>query len=193
MRRIAAALLCAACFGCAELLRTEWSENYALSTQGAAASHPMLNDGKLSTVAETAPNAPREFMLQLSEVKRIRLIKIENDNLHRFKVDYWNPRREKWENLETISKRRNVEGYERVIQPRYEIRNINIETDRLRVTATRTADDRIVTKRAPDPDDIILNHVRDIVQGRYIEYYRVILESTARVREIQAFGIEPNP
>ncbi len=184
--------LMACCAGCASLVHTEWSENYALSELGAAANHPYLNDGKFSTVAETRPKEPREFILQFPEVKRIRRIKIENDNLHRFRVDYWDPQREMWENLETVRQRRHVEGIARQIQPRFDIRNINIQTDRLRVTASRTADDIIITKLAPEPGDIIIDYHRDIVAGRLIEYYRIIIESPARLREIQAFGIQPN-
>lgn len=188
----AALALTACCAGCASLIHTEWSDNYALSELGAAANHPYLNDGKFSTVAETHPKEPREFTLQFPEVKRIRRIKIENDNLHRFRIDYWDPRREKWETLETVWQRRDVEGLERQIQPRFDIRNINIQTDKLRVTASRTADDRIITKPAPEPGDIVIDHRRDVVAGRLLEYYRIIIESTARLREIQAFGIQPN-
>ena len=179
--------------GCAELstwMTTNWSENYARADYGTRATHPALIDGKIATVAQTPPRAdPRELEIEFPELRRIRRIRIINENLYRFRLDYWDEKRDDWRTLKTVWQRRDVEGEERVIQPIFDFKGINIETRRLRIVATRTVDDRIVAKTVPAPDDKVLDRVRQVVAGTWIEYYKIIVEAPARVREVEVYGI----
>ncbi len=192
---LACGLLLAA-WGCADLrsfITTEWSENYALSSLGSEASHPALNDGNVETVGETPVKArPRELTILLPEPRRIRRILITNDNLYYFSIDYWDASREQWRTLKQVWQRRDVEGRDRVVQPIFEVTRVNFETDRIRLRVTRTVDDIIVSKVVPAPDDKIVDRIRKVVAGSWVEYYRVWIESPARVREIQLFGVLPN-
>jgi hypothetical protein len=188
-----AAVALAGVVGCASLsslLSTTWSENYARASEGGEGSHPYLNDGKLSTVAETPYLAdPREFIVKFAGLRRVRRIRLTNDNLYRFSIAYWDTKREDWREVESIRQRRDVEGAERVIQPFFEFTGINFETDRIRIDVTRTVDDTIITKRAPEPNDKIIEHGYTDMGGRQVEYFRVLIESPARVQEFQVYGI----
>ncbi len=179
--------------GCASLsalLTTEWSENYALASTGSEATHPYLNDGKLSTVAETRNLAdPREFVLQLDQPRRIRRIALKNDNLYRFSIEYWDAKREIWRDVATVRQRRDVEGAERIIQPAFDFGGINFETDRIRIDVTRTVDDIIITKSAPEPNDKVIEHGWREIGGRQREYFRILIERPGRVREVEVYGI----
>lgn len=178
------------CAGLSALLTTTWSDNYARASAGGEGTHPYLNDGKLSTVAETPNRAdPREFIIQFDAPRRVRRIKLANDNLYRFRLEYWDAKREGWREIETIRQRRDVEGAERIVQPRFEFTGINFETDRIRVDVTRTVDDVIVTKAAPEPNDTIIEHGWSEIGGRQREYFRVLIERPARVREVEVYGI----
>ena len=189
----AALAVAATVVGCANLsslLTTEWSEHYALASTGTEATHPYLNDGKLSTVAETRNLAdPREFVLQLDKPRRVRRITLKNDNLYRFSVKYWDAKREIWRDVKTVRQRRDVEGAERVIQPAFDFGGINFETDRILIDVTRTVDDIIITKSAPDPNDKVIEHGWREIGGRQREYFRILIERPARVREVEVFGI----
>ncbi len=188
-----AAVALAGVVGCASLsslLSTTWSENYARASEGGEGSHPYLNDGKLSTVAETPYlGDPREFIVKFDGLRRVRRIRLTNDNLYRFSIAYWDAKREDWRDVESIRQRRDVEGAERVIQPFFEFTGINFETDRIRIDVTRTVDDTIITKSAPEPNDKIIEHGYTEMRGRQVEYFRVLIESPARVQELQVYGI----
>jgi hypothetical protein len=182
------------CAGMSSLLTTSWSENYANADTGSQASHPYLNDGKLSTVAMTPNRAdPREFILKFDGERQVRRIKLTNDNLYRFKVAYWDGRREIWRDVQTVRQRRDVEGAERVIQPLFVFGKLNFRTDRIRIEVTRTVDDIIVTKSAPGPNDTVIEHGFQNISGRQREYFRILIESPARVREVEVYGIDNKP
>lgn len=184
------ALVVMGCGNLSSLMTTEWSENYALSSLGAEASHPALNDGNVETVAVTPlKDDPRVLTIRLAEPKQIRRVLITNDNLYYFSVDYWDTARDEWRTLKSVWQRRDVEGHERVVQPLFDITHVNFETDRIRLTVARTVDDVIVSKVVPEPDDKIVNRIRKVVAGSWLEYYRVWVESPARVREVQLFGV----
>ncbi len=179
--------------GCARmssLLTTNWSENYAEAATGSEASHPYLNDGKVSTVAETPDRAdPREFILKFDGERQVRRIRLTNDNLYRFSVSYWDERREDWRDVATVRQRRDVEGAERIIQPMFDFGSINFRTDRIRIDVTRTVDDVIVTKAAPGPNDRVIEHGWQNIGGRQREYFRILIERPARVREVEVYGL----
>ncbi|MBM3213798.1 hypothetical protein FJZ36_02635 [Candidatus Poribacteria bacterium] len=189
------AMLLAATAGCASfstLLHTNWSENYALDAYGATANHEALIDGKPTTVASTPVKAdPREFVVQFPEPKRVRRIRIVNHNLYRFTVSYWDAERSDWQVVKTVWQRRDVDSFERSIQPLFTITGINFVTDRIRIAVSRTVEDQIVNKLAPDPSDKILDHVQRTVGGTWMEFWRVIVESPARVREVEVYGVLP--
>ncbi|GIX05704.1 MAG: hypothetical protein KatS3mg115_0107 [Candidatus Poribacteria bacterium] len=180
-------------FGCAQLeplLTTNWTENFALADLGTRATDPAIIDGNPETVGQTPPQAdPRIFLIEFPEPKTVRRIRILNDNLYRFRVEYWDTRRGDWRTLKTVWQRRDVEGDERIVQPIYDIRGINFTTDKIRLVVTRTVDDRIVAKVAPDRDDKILDHVRQVIGNTWVEYYKIIVELPARVREVEVYGV----
>lgn len=181
--------------GCATLsswMTTNWSENYALAVNGGVANVPELNDGQTSTVASTPPKSdPREFLIEFPEKKQIRRIRIVNQNLYRFTVSYWDLERSEWRALRTVWQRRDVDSYERSIQPIFDFTRINVHTDKIKITVTRTVEDQIVNKVAPVPGDKILEHVRRTIAGTWVEFWRVIVESPARVREVEIYGVLP--
>lgn len=177
--------------GCAHLsrLETRWTENYALD---ATVNAEGLNDGKTNTVASTPLKAdPREFIIEFPEPRRVQRIRLVNANLYRFSVAYWDMERKEWKAIQTVVQRRDVEGKERRVQPLFEFTHFNVETNKIRVEVTRTVDDLIVSKVAPNPDDKILERVRTVVGKSWIEYYRVILESPAQIRELEIYGVLP--
>jgi hypothetical protein len=182
--------LLAGCTAVSSFVSPNWSENYALSIYGTKASDARMIDGNVATIASTPRDAdPREFVVELPAPRRIRRIRVVNENLYRFSVAYWNAERAEWRTLKTVWQRRDAQGIERVIQPVYAITGLNVVTDKIRIVATRTVDDVIVSKVAPDPGDKILDHVRRAAGGTWVEYYRIIAESTARVREVEIYGV----
>jgi hypothetical protein len=190
---LAAALVVAT--GCAllsPLVTTNWSENYALDANGGVANVPELNDGKTTTVANTHPKSdPREFVIEFPEPKQVRRIRIANQNLYRFSISYWDEARSEWRVLRTVWQRRDVDSYERSIQPVFDFTHINLSTTKIKITVTRTVEDRIVNKVAPVPGDKIIEHVQRTIAGTWVEFWRVIVESPARVREVEVYGVLP--
>ncbi len=187
---LAAVTVSMGCARMSSLLTTTWSENYADARTGSEASHPYLNDGKVSTVAATPAKAePREFILKFDGERQVRRIRLTNENLYRFSVAYWDQRREEWRDVETVRQRRDVEGAERVIQPMFLFGGINFRTDRIRIKVTRTVDDTIVTKAAPGPNDKVIEHGWQNIGGRQREYFRILIERPALIREVEVYGI----
>jgi len=179
--------------GCARLsswATTNWSENYALDVNGGVANMPELNDGKITTIASTRPKAdPREFVIEFPEPKRIRRVRIVNQNLYRFSLSYWDAQRSEWRVIRTVWQRRDVDSYERSIEPVFDFTHLNVLTDKIKITVTRTVEDQIVNKVAPVPGDKIIEHVRRTIAGTWVEFWRVIVESPARVREVEVYGV----
>ncbi|MBC8233880.1 hypothetical protein H8E77_30395 [bacterium] len=180
--------------GCmwATILTTNWSENYALDANGGKSETSAINDGKINTVAYSSAKRPRHFIVQLTEPKKIRKIVIHNHNLFYFELQYWDSNNMEWKTSQTVRQRRDAKGVDsKMIQPKYEFGRLSFMTDKIRINVTRTVDDDIVSKERPTQDDIVVNRIRDIVMGRFVEYYRVLVENTAGVREIEVYGVLP--
>ena len=185
-------LVCITFSGCvwSSVLSTEWSENIALTSFGTQATHPALNDGKHDTIATARlMNKERVFAIKFDSIKPVRRIIIHNHNLFRFDVDYRDTKTTEltWKNAHSVRQRRGV-GDERA-QPTFVIDRLNFKTDTIRIKVSRTVDDRVISKPIADPDDMIVNHIRRTVGGRYIEYFRVIAPSIAAVNEIEVYHL----
>ena len=186
-------LVCITFSGCvwSSVLSTEWSENIALTSFGTQATHPALNDGKHDTIATARlMNKERVFAIKFDSIKPVRRIIIHNHNLFRFDVDYRDTKTTEltWKNAHSVRQRRGV-GDERA-QPKFVIDRLNFKTDTIRIKVSRTVDDRVISKPIADPDDMIVNHIRRTVGGRYIEYFRVIAPSIAAVNEIEVYHLD---
>ena len=178
----------------APILTTNWSVNYALDTNGGRSETPAINDGKLDTVGYSSAKRPRHFIVQLAEPKKIRKIVIHNYNLFYFELQYWDSSNMEWKTFQTVRQRRDAKGVDsKMIQPKFEFGRLNFMTDKIRISVTRTVDDDIVSKERPSQDDIIINRIRKFVMGRFVEYYRVLVEKSAGVREIEVYGVLPTP
>jgi hypothetical protein len=178
--------------GCmwAPILTTNWSENYALDANGGKSDTPAINDGKLSTVAFSSQKRPRHFIIQFAQPQQIRKIIIHNYNLFYFELQYWNSSKLEWKTIYTVRQRRDVKGVDsKVIQPKYEFGRLNFTTDKIRINVTRTVDDDVISKETPAKDDIVLNRIRKFILGRFVEYYRVLDEKPAGVREVEVYGV----
>ena len=130
-----------------------------------------------------------KIILKFDGERQVRRIRLTNDNLYRFSVSYWDERREDWRDVATVRQRRDVEGAERIIQPMFDFGSINFRTDRIRIDVTRTVDDVIVTKAAPGPNDRVIEHGWQNIGGRQREYFRILIERPARVREVEVYGL----
>lgn len=185
-------LACTTLSGCfwASVLSTDWSENIALTSFGTQATHPALNDGKRDTIA-TAPlrNKERVFIIKFDSIKPVRRIVIHNYNLFRFDVEYRDTKTAEpaWKHAHAVRQRRGVKDQR--AQPKFVIDRLNFETDVIRIKVTRTVDDRVISKPIPDPDDMIVDHIRRTIGGRYVEYFRVIAPSIAAVNEIEVYHL----
>ena len=185
-------LACITLSGCvwSSVLSTEWSENIALTSFGTQATHPALNDGKRDTTASaTLRNKERVFALKFDSIKPVRRIIIHNQNLFRFDVEYRDTKASQptWKNAHSVRQRRGV-GDQRA-QPKFVIDRLNFKTDIIRIKVSRTVDDRVISKPIADPDDMIVDHIRRTVGGRYVEYFRVIAPSMAEVNEIEVYHL----
>jgi hypothetical protein len=174
------------------ILTTNWSENYALDANGGKSETPAINEGKCDTVAFSSAERPRHFIVQFAEPKKIRRIVIHNYNLFYFELQYWDSSKMEWKTSQTVLQRRDAKGVDsKMIQPKYEFGRLSFMTDKIRINVTRTVDDDVVSKDKPTQDDIIVNRIRKFVMGRFVEYYRVLAEKPAGVREIEAYGVLP--
>ena len=185
-------LACITFSGCvwSSVLSTKWSENIALTSFGTQATHPALNDGKRDTIATARlMNKERVFAIKFDSIKPVRRIIIHNHNLFRFDIDYRDTKTSEptWKNAHSVRQRRGV-GDERA-QPKFVIDRLNFKTDTIRIKVSRTVDDRVISKPIADPDDMIVDHIRRTVGGRYMEYFRVIAPSIAAVNEIEVYHL----
>jgi len=172
------------------VLETKWSENYALASNGGISEDANINDAKLGTIAHTPKGKPRRFVIKLAEPKRIRKLVVYNYNLFRFNLQYWDMENMEWKTFHEVRQRRNIVGMDsKIIQPKYEVGRLNFVTDRIRIDVSRTVDDESVMKKKPDKDDKILDRTRTTIGGRYIEYYKILKERPAGVREIEIYGL----
>ena len=179
-------------WGCvwAPMFETKWSENYALAPNGGIAEDTNINDGKLETIGYTLKGKPRRFVIKLGEPKRIRKLVIYNYNLFRFDLQYWDTEKMEWKTFRQIRQRRDVAGIDsKVVQPKYEIRQLNFATDRIRIDVSRTVDDESVIKYKLDKGDKVLDRIRRTILGRYTEYYKVLKEHPAGIREVEIYGL----
>jgi hypothetical protein len=174
------------------ILTTNWSENYALDANGGKSETPVVNDGKLDTVAFSSAERPRHFIIQFAEPKTIRRIVIHNYNLFYFELQYWDNSKMEWKTFQTVLQRRDVKGVDsKTIQPEYEFGRFSFMTDKIRINVIRTVDDDIVSKDNPAQGDIVVDRIRKFIMGRFVEYYRVLVEKPAGVREIEVYGVLP--
>jgi hypothetical protein len=174
------------------ILTTNWSENYALDANGGKSEVPAINDGKLDTVAFSSAERPRHLIVQLAEPKKIRRIVIYNYNLLYFELQYWDSSKMEWKTFQTVLQRRDVKGVDsKTIQPKYEFGRFSFMTDKIRINVIRTVDDDIVSKDNPAQGDIVVDRIRKFIMGRFVEYYRVLVEKPAGVREIEVYGVLP--
>ncbi|MFQ6041490.1 MAG: hypothetical protein ACE5PV_11590 [Candidatus Poribacteria bacterium] len=174
------------------ILETNWSENYALDANGGKSETPAINDGKIDTIAFSSARRPRHLIVQLSEPKKVRKIVVHNYNLFYFDLQYWDSDKMEWKTVQTVRQRRDAKGVDsKMIQPRFEFGRLNFMTDKIRINVIRTVDDDVVSKERPTQDDIIVNRIRKYIMGRFVEYYRVLVEKPAGVREIEVYGVLP--
>jgi len=186
-----AILLTSSCMW-APLLTTNWSENYALDGNGGKSETPAINDGKPSTIAYSSAERPRHLIVQLSEPKKVRKVVIYNYNLFYFDLQYWDSNKMEWKTSQTVRQRRDARGVDsKMIQPKYDFGLLNFTTDKIRINVIRTVDDDVVSKERPAQDDIIVNRIRKFILGRFVEYYRVLVEKPAGVREVEVYGVLP--
>ncbi|MFQ6042793.1 MAG: hypothetical protein ACE5PV_18200, partial [Candidatus Poribacteria bacterium] len=88
--------------------------------------------------------------------------------------------------------RRDAKGVDsKMIQPKYEFGRLSFMTDKILINVIRTVDDDVVSKERPAKDDIVVNRIRKFIMGRFVEYYRVLDEQPAGVREIEVYGVLP--
>jgi len=172
------------------MLETRWSENYALASNGGISEYANINDEKLDTIAYTPKGKPRRFVIKFAEPKRIRKLVIYNYNLFHFDLRYWDIGNMEWKTFHGFRQRRDVVGMDsKMIQPKYEVGKLNFVTDRIRIDVSRTVDDESVIKYKLDKGDKVLNKIRKTVLGRYTEYYKVLKEHPAGVREVEIYGL----
>lgn len=184
-------LICFSLNACqlASILSTQYSENIAHTNYGTEANHPGLNDGNLQTVATIPGKNARHFVLRFAKVEPVRKIVIYNENLFRFEIDYLNPETEKWETFHTVTQRRDLKG--KRANSMFVVDRLNLRTQMLRLTVTRTVDDIIVNKVVKEPGDRVVNQ-RQTIGGIYSPHYRVIRPSSAQVREIEVYHLAKN-
>jgi hypothetical protein len=176
----------------APILTTNWSENYALDANGGKSETPAINDGKIDTIAFSSAQRPRHLIVQLAEPKDIRKVVIYNYNLFYFDLQYWHNDKMEWKTFKTVRQRRDAQGVDsKMVQPKYEFGRLSFTTDKIRIDVTRTVDDDVVSKDRPSQDDIVVNRIRKFILGRFVEYYRVLVEKPAGVREIEVYGVLP--
>ncbi len=172
--------------GCmwAPLLQNPQETNIAPT---ARSTDPLINDNQYDTIGTTQEGKPRVFVLQFPQKVRVHKIIIHNYNLFRFRLDAWDDRNMRWKTLKTVKQRRDVTGEDRLAQPKYEFPRLNVTTDKLRIAVSRTVDDSVIPKATVTPEDKILN-VETSSAYRLGYYYRVLVEATAQIREVQVYG-----
>ena len=173
----------------AAILSTQYSENIAQANYGTEANHPGLNDGNLETVATIPAGNERNFVIRFAEVHPVRKIVIHNENLFRFGMDYLNPETGKWETFRSVIQRRKLKG--KRAQSEFVFDRLDLRTQMIRITVTRTVDDIVVNKFVTDPGDKVVNK-RTTMAGQYLPHYRVVRPSSAQIREIEVYHLAQN-
>ena len=176
------------------LLSESWSENYALSTHGAEASNSRINDGDIKTWGVVQP-PNREYTITFPEEKEINKIVIYSRNVTDYQLFYWDKRYGEWGLAGDIGKAKikKIVDYEKF---RFEIlqfdHRTDFKTDKIKLRVKKAESDRIVTTRAPNKDDVIVQHrIEYIGTGRRrkrIDLYDVFTRGPAAIREIEAYS-----
>ena len=178
------------------LLSESWSENYALATYGAEASHPEINDGKIDTWGITQP-PDRIYTIMLPEEKDVRKIVIYSGNIISYKLFCWNEKAGTWKFAGDVknAKIKKLVNYDRL---RSEIllfdHRMKFKTNKIKLEVNRAKSDTIVTTRTPGKNDKVLKRREEYVGvGRrriHLTLYDVFVEGPATVREIKIYGHE---
>ncbi len=181
------------------LLTESWSENYALASYGAEASHPRINDGDIKTWDVTRP-PDRLYTVTLPEERQIDRVVIYIGNVVSYKLLYWDKKADKWKVAVTVG---SLKGSQRVYSerrqlevPRFDHR-VKFRTDKIRLQVSKAESDGVVTTRTPGKDDKILNHrVEYLGTGRgrvRVDLYDIYKLGPASVREIEAYSHTEKP
>ena len=186
------------CSGCASL-KEYWSENYALASDGAIATPPEINDGKLETFG-VAKYPDREYDIILPEEREIHRITIYSVNLKSYDILCWDIEKNKWVSVGGLggtAKRKNVyfDQYKSTI-PKFEHR-LRFKTNRIKLSVIRTTTDSVVTTRTPGKNEKILNQRTEYMQlGRdrmRVDLYDVFRFTDAGIREIEIYSHAKKP
>ena len=162
-------------------LAEEWSENYALASNGTKSSNPRINDGDIATWGVVAP-PKRVFNIILPEERWVKRVVIYSQNVVSYKLFCWDNETEKWKAVSAVG---SVEGRR------------NVKTDKISIQVIKAEGDGIVTTRNPGKDDAILNHKVDFLgtgrSRRRIDLYEVYKKIPAAIREIEVYSHVEKP
>jgi hypothetical protein len=176
-----------------------WSVNFALASNGAKATSPEINDGKIDTWGVTQM-PKREYILTLPEIKEVNRVIIYSGNMIAYELFCWDNKENKWVSIGGIgpnagSKKVYSDKYKMTI-PRFDHR-INFKTDKIKLMVDRTQKDGIMTTRTPAKNDKIINQRTEYMQvGRdrvRVDLYDVFAFGVATVREIEVYSHVKKP
>ena len=171
-------------------LSTQWSNNLLTDPQ-LEITDPNLTDGNLETVALSVSRQKKDksryFVIKFPRTQSVHKIVIYNQNLLLFKVEYLDPKSEKWKVAHSV-RTRNFDRDGR-LQPKFVIDRLRLNTKMIRINVNRTIDDRIISKVVVDPDDHVVNVIQRSFAGRYAKFFRVLAPSPAAIREIEAYQL----
>jgi len=180
--------------GCSSVLQEYWSENYALSVNGAKASQAEIVDGKLNTFGVTK-YPEREYDIILPEEKEINRIVIYSGNLKSYDLLCWDSKTEKWVSVGSlggkVGRQQAYSDQYKMTVPRFDHR-LKFKTNRIKLVVIRTNNDGVVTTRTPAKNEKVINQRTEYIQmGRdrvRVDLYDVFVFSNAIVREIELYS-----
>ncbi len=175
-------------------LSTHWSSNL-LTDPALEITDPNLTDGNLETIALSVSRQKKDkaryFIIKFPQLQSVHKLIIYNQNLLLFKVEYLDPKTEKWKLAHSV-RTRNFDRNGR-LRAKFVIDRLRIETKMIRINVNRTTEDRIVSKMVVDPDDHVVNVIQRSFAGRYAKIFRVLDPSPAAIREVEAYQLLESP
>jgi len=179
------------------MLTESWSENYALISNGAKASLPEINDGKLDTLGVTFP-PKREFEITLPEERQINRILIYSGNVLSYGLYCWDSKTSSWLTVGGLGTR---VGQQKVYSDKYKFavprfdHRFNFKTNKIKIVVIKAAKDGMTTTRTPGKYDKIVNQRTEYIQiGRdrvRVDLYDVFTYNEATIREIEIYSYAP--
>lgn len=181
------------------LLSESLSENYALASYGAEASHPELNDGDLKTWGISKP-PKRVYNITLPEERQIDRIVVYSGNVIGYQLLCWNSEAKKWEivgGVDSLKGAQRVRAGKGQLQAPQFVHRVKCRTNKIRLRVVKARSDGVVTTRSPGKDAKIINHRVDYLgTGRRrvrIDLYDVFKYGNAMIREIEAYSYVEKP